>query len=254
MMDKIPLQDISWSQKKNQAIFRGTLTGLLPPTSRFKLSTRNSHASVLTNNDAEEKCLELDRCRLVYQINRHYNKDSNDGFQKSSRGTIDNNSSVLVDAKLVLPQLQHTDMPMQIHNVPIYGNRMTKQDLMSYKVIIMLEGNDAGTGLKWALFSNSVVMTNAVPQFSSWLMEEWLQPWVHYIPLDLSTEENLAYDIHEKMEWILNHDVEAQNIARRGALWVRDLLFHPNAISDDEAITDEMVRRYMMHFVQDDTI
>jgi Glycosyl transferase family 90 len=165
-----------------------------------------------------------------------------------------NNSSVLVDAKLVLPQLQHTDMPMQIHNVPIYGSRMTKQDLMSYKVIIMLEGNDAGTGLKWALFSNSVVMTNAVPQFSSWLMEEWLQPWVHYIPLDLSTEENLAYDIHEKMEWILNHDVEAQNIARRGALWVRDLLFHPNAISDDEAITDEMVRRYMMHFVQDDTI
>ena len=38
------------------------------------------------------------------------------------------------------------------------------------------------SGLKWMLFSNSVVFM-APPTKTSWAMEEKLVPYVHYIPL-----------------------------------------------------------------------
>jgi Glycosyl transferase family 90 len=238
MIGAIPPEDIPWSKKTDQAIFRGTLTGLLPPGSRFKLSTRSTYKSTLSDGDAEEKCLELDRCRLVYQVNRYYYHD------KKSK-------SRLVDAKLVHPMLQHTDMPPDIHNVALFGDRVTKEGLLKYKAIIMLEGNDAGTGFKWALFSNSVVMTAETIKFTSWAMEELLQPWVHYVPLD---PDNFEQDVHDKMQWVLDNDEKAQEIARRGSLWIRDLLLHPDAMSDDEAISDDMVRRFRAHFVYDDSL
>lgn len=243
MIGDIPPQDIPWSKKKDQAVFRGTLTGLLPPGSRFSLSTRNSHASALSDDDAQEKCLELDRCRLIYQVNRFY-------AEQQRRQPASTNAQ-LVDAKLVFPQLQHTDMPQEIHNVSLFGNRMTKQGLLKYKAIIMLEGNDAGTGFKWALFSNSVVMTAETLNFTSWAMEELLEPWLHYVPLD---PNNFEQDVHDKMQWVLDHDQEAQEIARRGSLWIRDLLLHPDAASDDEEISDDMVRRYKSHFVYDGSL
>ena len=235
MMGRIPPQDIPWSEKKDQAVFRGTLTGLLPPDSRFDLATRNSHAPTLSDQDAAEKCLELDRCRLVYRPSAYYQQQ-----KKQS----------LVDAKLVLPLLQHTDMPESIRGVDLFGGRKTKQGLLRYKAIVMLEGNDAGTGFKWALFSNSVVMTAARPKFTSWAMEELLEPWLHYIPLD---PDNFGRDVHDKMQWVLDHDEEAQAIAQRGSLWMRDLLNHPDAVPDDEAVSDAMVRRYMQHFVHDNS-
>lgn len=237
MISSILPQDIPWSQKKNQAIFRGTLTGLLPANSRFSLSTRSQRHSTLSEDDAHMKCLELDRCRLVYKVNQFYNQQEKEPF--------------LVDAKLVLPQLQHTDIPESIHNVTLFGNRMTKSGLLQYKAIIMLEGNDAGTGFKWGLFSNSVIMTTAKLNFTSWAMEELLEPWVHYIPLD---PNNFELDVHVQMQWVLDHDTQAQEIARRGSLWIRDLLLHPDAVLDDEEISDDMVRRYMAHFLRDDDL
>ena len=235
MMGRIPPQDIPWSEKRDQAIFRGTLTGLLPPDSRFDLATRSSNAPVLGDDDAAEKCQELDRCRLVYEVNAFYQSH----IKKKT----------LVDAKLVSPLLQHTDMPRAIHGIELFGGRKTKEGLLRYKAIVMLEGNDAGTGFKWALFSNSVVMTAERPKFTSWAMEELLEPWVHYIPLD---PHNFRDDVDTKMQWVLDHDEEAQAIARRGSLWIRDLLNHPDAEPDDQAISDEMVRRYRTHFVYQD--
>jgi Glycosyl transferase family 90 len=101
---------------------------------------------------------------------------------------------------------------------------------------------DAGTGLKWALFSNSVVMMTP-PKYTSWAMEELLEPWVHYIPLN----EDLS-DVAEKMKWVLDNDVSAQDISHRGALWIRDLVLHPDALKDDLEITEKIAKRYLAHF------
>ena len=78
-------------------------------------------------------------------------------------------------------------------------------------------------------------------------MEDILEPWVHYVPLnkDLS-------DVEEKMQWVIDHDEEARRIAMRGSLWVKDLLYHPDSEKDEEMIFEEILRRYRAHFEYSD--
>jgi hypothetical protein len=101
---------------------------------------------------------------------------------------------------------------------------------------------DVSSGLKWALYSNSVVLMPR-PTFTSWAMEERLEPWVHYVPLrdDLS-------DVEDRVRWVIDHPDQARAIAHAGTLWISDLVYHPHADDDDEAIVREMFLRYKRHF------
>ena len=211
----IPQADIPWKDKKNVAIFRGALTG----------KNRDGFSDGITGT-AKEKCLMMHRCKLVYN-------------------TFD---SPIVDAYLTPPPPSNI-LPEKIGKVRLTGPKSSFAEMLQYKVIIMLEGNDVSSGFKWALYSNSVVMTQAPPTKSSWLMEEILEPWKHYIPLnhDLS-------DVEEKMQWVIDHDNEAQAIAKQGALWMKDLLYHPDSQKDEEAIFEEILRRYQAHFVENDDL
>jgi hypothetical protein len=161
-----------------------------------------------------EVCRSMPRCNLVWQ---HAN-------------------STLVDAKL--SKLDGRPLPNMLDGVLLTGAALSQQELLQFKALIMLEGNDVSTGLKWALLSNSLVLMPP-PTVTSWAMEEWLQPYVHYVPLlpDLSNAE-------AQMRWILAHDRDAQQIALRGKLWMQDLLFHPQATEDNAAINQEIMRRY----------
>lgn len=84
---------------------------------------------------------------------------------------------------------------------------ISAQELMSYKVVISLEGNDVATNLKWALASNSVVLT-VPPTIESWYCESKLIPWIHYVPMNPSFG-----DAKEKYQWILDHPGQAKLIA-----------------------------------------
>jgi Glycosyl transferase family 90 len=65
----------------------------------------------------------------------------------------------------------------------------------------------------------------------------------HYIPLD-----DFATNVEERMQWIVDHDEEAQRISERATLWMEDLIFHPDAAEDDRLIQEEILRRYQSHF------
>ena len=80
-------------------------------------------------------------------------------------------------------------------------------------------------------------------------MEERLQPWVHYIPLN----EKLS-DLEEKMQWVIDNDEKARVIAHCGTLWISDLVYHPDAEKDNEYIIDETLRQYSQHFVQNSNL
>ena len=222
MLPDIPGEDIPWSEKKNMAIFRGAATG--SPVGEYREKWTSEQKQQLP---ALDKCLYLrPRCRLIYN---HVN-------------------STLVDAKYTFkPHRPSTTNPMvneiQKTGVRLEGDRITREEYLKYKAIIMLEGNDVSSGLKWALYSNSVVMTQK-STCTSWAMEEALEPWVHYVPLN----DDLS-DVEEKMQWIIDNDEEAQRIAHQGSLWIKDLVFHPDAETDNELIFDEMARRYIVHFV-----
>lgn len=219
MLASIPTVDRAWEDKQDRAVFRGQFTGSWPPSAVHRLADMTP----------TQQCQLLPRCRLVYQ---------------SAVALRQRNDSSLVDARLALPVLEsRRDFPTRLDGgVDLYAEWMSMEELLSYKAIIMLEGNDVSSGLKWALFSNSVVMMPN-PTKTSWAMEELLEPWVHYVPL----EEDLG-DVEEKMQWVLDHDMEAQAISHRGRLWIADLVFHPDAHKEEEEIIRRMVQRYQHHF------
>jgi Glycosyl transferase family 90 len=197
--------DIAWENKFNMAVYRGALTG------RNKADYKSSDLKF---------CVQVPRCNLVYQ----------------------HGNSSLVDAMLVPYGKMKYPLSDPLNGVKMFGNPMSMEEMLQYKAIIMLEGNDVSSGLKWALFSNSVVLTQA-PTCTSWAMEELLVPWVHYIPIN----DDLS-DVEEKVQWILDHDDMAQTIARNGRLWIADLVYHPDADRENEMINDETLRRYRSHF------
>jgi Glycosyl transferase family 90 len=205
LLDQVVTSDTAWSLKKNKAIFKGQLTGSREGFDKHKPPLEN--------------CLNMIRCRLVYHAH----------------------NSTLVDAKLTSTRKR---LPKVVNGVNILGYSVPLQNLLRYKGIIMLEGNDVASGLKWALLSQSVVLMPK-PRRTSWAMEELLEPWVHYIPLNTDLS-----DVEEKMKWVIANDAAARQIAERSSLWMQDLVYHPDAELDDRLIQEEMIRRYQAHFRQ----
>jgi hypothetical protein len=130
--------DTPWEKKRDCAIFRGQLTG-----------SRDGYDKTLSD---EENCLRLKRCRLVYI---HANSTLIDASLTSTRGRL----------------------PDVLNGVPLMTRKIDISDMMACKGIIMIEGNDVASGLKWALLSQSVVLMSP-PKHTSWAMEELLKPWV----------------------------------------------------------------------------
>ena len=205
LLYRVPRYDQAWEAKINRAIFRGALTG-----------TSNDHVINASLTDLEN-CYNLPRCRL----------------------TLNHANSTLVDAKLTSVMGL---LPETINQVNLLGETCSMRHIMKYKGIILLEGNDVSSGLKWALLSNSVVLMPR-PTYTSWAMEEMLEPWMHYIPLN----DNLT-DVEEKVQWMIQHGAEAKRIARRASLWIKDLVFHPQAKIDEALINNEILRRYGAYF------
>jgi hypothetical protein len=204
--------DIPWEQKLNQAVFRGGPNGIISDSFRRAETER-------------DRCLAMARCRLI----------------------LLSGNSTLLDTRMKRID-KRVGMNSTIDGVELVGKELSMKDQLRYKAIIMIQGNDVATGLKWALMSNSVLMIPP-PTVTTWAMEELLEPWVHYIPLDASLG-----DAEEKMQWVVDHDREAQEIAHRGGLWMKDMVFHPDAAKDDQAVYKEILRRYQSHFRASDKL
>ncbi|GMI05977.1 hypothetical protein TrVE_jg12773 [Triparma verrucosa] len=90
---------------------------------------------------------------------------------------------------------------------------------MGYKMLIMVEGNDVATGLKWALVSSSAVIMPP-PRVVSWLMEDKLLPWVHYIPVKPTFE-----DLEEKVDWCLANDERCREIGQASRCFMMQFFY-----------------------------
>lgn len=207
-------RDIPWVEKDNRAIFVGALTG-------------NNAWEPPINMKDEELCMAFPRCKLTYM------------YANSS----------LVDARLsALHNLDKRLETSTINGIELLQPKLTIKEQLRYKVLIMLEGNDVSSGLKWALLSNSVVMMQR-PQFTSWALEELLEPWVHYVPIT----ENLD-DVEDKVQWVIDNDEYAQRIAKRGKLWIQDMVYHSDVEREEKHIFDELLGRYFAHFAPLDNL
>lgn len=89
---------------------------------------------------------------------------------------------------------------------------------LNYKFVICLEGNDVATNLKWVLASNSIPIMRK-PKFSSWLMEDNLIPFFHYLPLDDDYE-----NLNEILQWAEDNSTWCKRIAENGKLYILNFL------------------------------
>jgi len=86
--------------------------------------------------------------------------------------------------------------------------KLNIRDMLKYKYIISVEGNDKDSGLNWKLNSNSVILM-AKPRITTWLMETTLIPGVHYVLL-----KDDYSDLREKYIWCKNNQAKCKEIIK----------------------------------------
>jgi hypothetical protein len=200
--------DVDWSEKKNLAVWRGTFTGIGNADAQDNLHGYSSAA-----DDPLTRCRANLRCNFVYQWATSKVIDA--GFDE----TLNYIPNVLQGVTLTKPKLNLTEM-------------------LEFKIIVSLEGNDVASGFKWSLYSNSVVLA-PIPTKTTYAMEELLEPWIHYVPLKRD-----GSDAEDMVKWVLKHERKARRIAQRGKQWMYDLLFHPQGKADNEMVKHEILQRY----------
>lgn len=89
------------------------------------------------------------------------------------------------------------------------------RDMLRSKYLLSIEGNDVATNLKWCLASQSVVLMPP-PTVVSWALEDRLEPWVHYVPLQPDTR-----DLGDKLRWCDTHQTRCAAIAAAATAFMR---------------------------------
>jgi hypothetical protein len=115
---------------------------------------------------------------------------------------------------------------------------MTTEQLLDYKFLLSMEGNDIASGLNWMLLSNSVVLM-APPKFETFAMEGKLVPYYHYVPL----APNYS-DLVEKLEWARQNEDICKQISLHATEYIYDLYITPKAKNDNREIHRKMASRY----------
>jgi len=119
------------------------------------------------------------------------------------------------------------------------------EELLRNKYILILPGNDIASGLKWSLYSNSVVFMSA-PKVVSWGMEDWLIPYRHYVPLS----EDYS-DLASQLDWAKAHQAEARNIATESTSFILGLFVSKKAKENNAEIEKRMRERYHSLFAEE---
>ncbi|MGD8111345.1 glycosyl transferase family 90 [Vibrio sp. TRT 17S01] len=95
---------------------------------------------------------------------------------------------------------------------------MSVEQQLKYKFLVCLEGNDVASNLKWAMSSNSVVITPKM-KFETWFMEGTLEAGKHYIEV----KDDFS-DFEEKVNYYLAHPDEAEQIVRNAHDYIKPFL------------------------------
>lgn len=93
-------------------------------------------------------------------------------------------------------------------NKILIKDALTIPEMLKNKYLISVEGNDVASNLKWILSSQSVCIKPPAKTVS-WLMEDRLVPWVHYVPV----RHDFA-DLRQKLEWCRRHPRKCMEIIK----------------------------------------
>jgi len=87
-------------------------------------------------------------------------------------------------------------------------------------------------------------------RYQSWIMEPFLQPYLHYVPLLEQHKENekkendLYSTVLKQLLWVQANPAESQKIDYHSTLWIYDLFFYPQSFREEELIMRTIIYRY----------
>jgi hypothetical protein len=113
---------------------------------------------------------------------------------------------------------------------------MSISDLLEYKYILSIQGNDKDSGLQWKLNSNSLIFM-AKPTIVTWLMEDCLIPNYHYIQVN-DDFSNLV----ERYEWCEKHPAECKQIIENAHVFMRMFQNEDNERYIEETVLSEYLK------------
>lgn len=108
--------------------------------------------------------------------------------------------------------------------------RLSVEQMLRYKFVACIEGNDVATALKWVMSSNSLAVMPR-PRMESWFQEGLLQPGVHYVEI----AEDYS-DLEYKLRYYMQHPEKAREILSNAHAWTM-------------RYRDPLVERYTQHLV-----
>jgi hypothetical protein len=93
------------------------------------------------------------------------------------------------------------------------SERASIEQHVENKYILIVDGNCIASAHQWVFGSGSVPIMITHPDNNYWF-KDYLKPMVHYVPIayDLS-------DLQEKIQWLADHDEEAEQIAKNAMLF-----------------------------------
>ncbi len=198
-----------WKDKQSTLIWRGGVTGVESKLGKTQLTTHSNGGP---------------RIQVVSSYYHQNIKDVDIAFQEGSPTVAWAPYEYRNEANLV--RGMHTSMA----------------DQLRFKYILMLEGNDVSTGLKWQLASNSIVFM-AKPTTVSFAMEDLLIPFVHYVPL-----KDDYSNIIEMVQWARKNDGKCKWISEQATAYMQRLWMSRRAKKENEMIKKEIGNAYHRQF------
>ncbi|KAF9895382.1 capsule-associated protein CAP1 [Aspergillus nanangensis] len=197
----IPERDVSWDEKEDKMYWRGTTTGGFSRAGGWRRHHRQRFVSNVNALNTAKTLHQNDNGQWeTKEVNRHSYQDM---FNVTFTG---------------IGQCDKNDCAAQREYFKI-GPSTGQQDAWAFKHLADIDGN-AFSGRFYAfLRSNSLVYKIAL--FREW-HDEWLKPWVHYVPLSLSGNEHV-----EAMRYFVSENegkVAAPRLAQQGQEWAQKSL------------------------------
>jgi hypothetical protein len=97
--------------------------------------------------------------------------------------------------------------------------------------------------IQWMLLSQSVVLMPDDRRFTSWFMEDRLEPFVHFVPID-SDYNNVS----KQIKWCEENREKVEQISERATLFIHDMFFHQLSDHDNSEIKFKLMDRYKDRF------
>jgi len=120
---------------------------------------------------------------------------------------------------------------------PYLKSHLSIRDMLTYKYILSVEGNDVASNLKWALYSNSVVLM-PLPMIESWILESHLIPNYHYILIQSDFS-----DLEQKIQWCDAHPDLCEQIIHHATEYIHLFMHQEN----EQYLMKKVLQYYLDH-------